>query len=167
MRKIWLLSAALVVAAHAHAQPMAKTKGGYPLVQQLDKTVTYASAADVAALMDKAKKENKDHAAIAVGEFLKLAPYTVNLEYREKGKIGDVGQHPNSAEYITIIQGSGTIITGGTIAADHMNITGGQSRKIGKGDFLLIPANLPHWINKVDQTIALAAIFVPQPAPTK
>ena len=47
-----------------------------------------------------------------------------------------------------------------------MSIVGGQSRKIAKGDFLLIPANLPHWINRVDQTIALAAIFVPQPAPT-
>src|SRR5579863_7750004 len=72
---------ATVMACAQQPAAMPKTKGGYPLVQQLDKTVTYASAGDVAALIDKAEKESKSGAPIVVGEFLKLAPYSVNLEY--------------------------------------------------------------------------------------
>ena len=143
------------------------TKGGYPLVQQLDKSVTYASAADMAALIDKAQKESKDGAAIVVGEFLKLAPYTVNLEYREKGKIGDVGNHPKDVELVYVLQGSGTLVTGGKPAADRMSIEGGESQKIGKGDFILIPEGVPHWISHEDQTIVLMSVHMPRPVPAK
>ena len=170
LNKMCTFSAAMFLAVAACAQQPAatgKTKGGYPLVQQYDKTVTYASTADVAALIDKAEKESKNGSPIVVGEFLKLAPYTVNLEYRVKDRHGDVGLHPKSAELIYILQGSGTIITGGTVAANRMSIDGGESQKIAKGDFLLIPEGVPHWINRVDQTIELMSIFVPRPIPAQ
>jgi mannose-6-phosphate isomerase-like protein (cupin superfamily) len=118
-------------------------------------------------LIDKAERESKNGSPIVVGEFLKLAPYTVNLEYRVKDGHGDVGLHPKSAELIYIAQGSGTIITGGTVAAARMSIDGGESQKIAKGDFLLIPEGVPHWINRVDQAIELMSIFVPHPIPVQ
>src|SRR5580658_10250304 len=90
----FLVAAFMAIAACAQQPAVTpKTKGGYPLVQQFDKTVTYASAADVAALIDKAEKESKNGSPIVVGEFLKLAPYTVNLEYSDKGGHGDIGLH--------------------------------------------------------------------------
>lgn len=168
LNKMCSFSAAIFLAVASCAQqpaPTAKTKGGYPLVQQYDRTVTYASAADVAALIKKAEEESKNGSPIVVGEFLKLAPYTVNLEYREKDGHGDVGLHPKSAELIYILQGSGTLITGGKVAADRMSIDSGESRKIAKGDFLLIPEGVPHWINRVDQTIELMSVFMPRPVP--
>jgi mannose-6-phosphate isomerase-like protein (cupin superfamily) len=163
-----LVATHMVFAASAQ-QPtvIPKTKGGYPLVQQFDKTVTYASAADVAALIDKAKNESKNGSPIVVGEFLKLAPYTVNLEYRENGRAGDVGFHPKSAEFICFLQGSGTLVTGGKVALDRMSIDGGESRKIGKGDFILIPEGVPHWISMVDQTIVLMSVFIPRSVPAQ
>jgi mannose-6-phosphate isomerase-like protein (cupin superfamily) len=170
LNKMCTFTATVFLAAAACAQQpaaTAKTKGGYPLVQQFDKTVTYASAADVSALIDKAERESKNGSPIVVGEFLKLAPYTVNLEYRVKDGHVDVGLHPKSAELIYIAQGSGTIITGGTVAAARMSIDGGESQKIAKGDFLLIPEGVPHWINRVDQAIELMSIFVPHPIPVQ
>jgi mannose-6-phosphate isomerase-like protein (cupin superfamily) len=168
LNKMCTFSAVVFLAVAACAQQpaaTAKTKGGYPLVQQIDKTVTYASAADVSALIDKAERESKNGSPIVVSEFLKLAPYTVDLEYRVKGGHGDVGLHPKSAELIYVLQGSGTLITGGNVAADRMSIDGGESQEIAKGDFLVIPEGVPHWINRVDQTIELMSIFVPRPIP--
>ena len=164
-----ILAVPFVVVSSAAQQPVAmpQTKGGYPLVQQLDQTVTYASAADVAALIDKANNASKNGAPVVVGEFLKVSPYTVHLEYRKKGKLGDVGLHPKSAELIYMIQGSGTLVTGGNVAANRMSIDGGESQKIKKGDFIFIPEGLPHWINRVDQTIVLMSIFVPRPVPAQ
>ena len=136
-------------------------------MQQLDKTVTYASAADVAALIDKASSASRNGAPIVVGELLKVAPYTVHLEYRKKGGLGDVGLHPKSGELIYLIQGSGTLVTGGKIAANRMSIDGGETQRIKKGDFIFIPEGEPHWINRVDQTIVLMSVFVPRPVPTQ
>lgn len=139
------------------------TKGGYPMVQQLDKTITYASAADIAALIDKAQKESKDGTpAIVVGQFLKLDPYTVELEYREKGRIGDVGIHPVFAELVYVLEGSGTLVTGGKVAADRMSIEGGESQQIAKGDFFLVPQGVPHWISHEDKPIAMVVIHIPR-----
>jgi mannose-6-phosphate isomerase-like protein (cupin superfamily) len=160
----------MAVAAFAQ-QPSTKTKtnnAGYPMVQQLDKTVTYASAADVAALIESAKKESKSDAPMVVGEFLKLDPYTVTLEYHEKGKpLTDVGLHPKVAEFSYVLQGSGTMVIGGTRTADHMRIEGGESQKLSKGDFIIIPEGTPHWINQIDQTLVLMSIHVPRPVPAQ
>lgn len=139
------------------------------ILQRLEgKTVTYASAADLAALVDRAKKERKDDNPLVASEFLELAPYTAAIEYRAKGKtLGDVGIHPKFAELAYVLQGSGTLVTGGTIAADRMSIEGGQSQKIGKGDFIFIPENVPHWISQEDDTIVLVTIHMPRPVPAQ
>ena len=60
------------------------------------------------------------------------------------------------------MEGSGTIVTGGTIvrpAADapqgtQARIEGGVTRKVVKGDAILIPENTPHWYSEIDGAIA-------------
>lgn len=162
-----LLAVTFMTVAAGAQQPEVKPQtnnAGYPMVQQLDKTVTYASAADVAALIDKAKIAGKGDAPMVVGELLQLAPYTLTLEYHEKGKpLTDVGLHPKYAELNFVLDGSATLVTGGTRSADHMRIEGGESQKIQKGDFFLVPEGVPHWISHVDQTLVLVSVHVPRP----
>lgn len=143
----------------------AQQSGWKPQVlEQPDKTVTYASAADIAALIARAKKERKDNAPLVVAKVLQLAPYDTYLEYRADSKpLANVGLHPKEAELIYVLEGSGTLVTGGTAAADNMSIHGGESQKIGKGDFIFIPEGTPHWISRIDQTIVLMSIHVPRP----
>jgi mannose-6-phosphate isomerase-like protein (cupin superfamily) len=59
--------------------------------------------------------------------------------------------HPNTIDVWVVLDGSGTLTTGGTI--ENGKIVGGQSHQIKSGDVEFIPANLPHGISGVDGTI--------------
>lgn len=61
--------------------------------------------------------------------------------------------HPHWIDQITILSGEGVLTYGGTIAGGDMAATGevrggtmngASTRKLGPGDFVLIPAGLPH-----------------------
>jgi mannose-6-phosphate isomerase-like protein (cupin superfamily) len=77
--------------------------------------------------------------------------------------------HARVTEVYHIIDGSGTFVTGGTItnaravAADNVittilvgpstsgsGIQGGQSRKVGPGDVIIIPPGVAHWFSAVE-----------------
>ena len=81
--------------------------------------------------------------------------------------LANVGLHPKDAELVYVLRGSGTMVTGGTTAADEMSINGGESQKIGKGDFIFIPEGTPHWISHIDRTLVLMSIHVPRPVPAQ
>ena len=51
-------------------------------------------------------------------------------------------------EIYYILEGGGTLVTGGKIVGDH--IEGGVTRHVGKGDVVLIPGHLPHWWSTLD-----------------
>ena len=58
-----------------------------------------------------------------------------------------------------IIDGAGTLVTGGTIVrkdnapAGRATIDGGVSRRVTKGDVILVPAGAPHWYKDLEGTI--------------
>jgi mannose-6-phosphate isomerase-like protein (cupin superfamily) len=165
-RKTFEVIAATFMVTLAFAQPPAAWKP--QILEQPDKTITYFSAADVAALITRAKKERKPNESLVVAKALQLAPYATYLEYRATSKpLANVGVHPKEAELVYVLQGSGTFVTGGSPAADDMSITGGESQKIGKGDFIFIPEGTPHWINHIDRTLVLMSIHVPRPMPAQ
>lgn len=81
------------------------------------------------------------------------------------------------SEVYYMLEGAGTLVTGGTltdaqrVAADSPIVTeiagpsitgsrieGGESRRIGKGDIVLIPAGLPHWWSELDGDIAYLVV---------
>jgi mannose-6-phosphate isomerase-like protein (cupin superfamily) len=158
------LAATFIVVTAFAQQPAGKPQ----FLQQPDKTVTYASAADVAALIARVEKERRNNAPLVVAKVLQLAPYGTFLEYRANSKpLANVGLHPKEAELVYVLQGSGTMVTGGTTAADDMSIDGGKPQKIGKGDFIFIPEGTPHWISHIDQTLVLMSIHVPRPVPAQ
>jgi mannose-6-phosphate isomerase-like protein (cupin superfamily) len=59
--------------------------------------------------------------------------------------------HPGFAELHHIIDGSGNLVTGGTIA--DRKIQGGDTRHVAKGDVVLIPPGVPHWYTDLTGTI--------------
>src|SRR5437764_10369488 len=77
--------------------------------------------------------------------------YMVHASRREKP--GQAEVHTKDADVIYVLQGSATFITGGeavdgkTIAPDEIRgsgINGGETRKIAKGDVIIVPHGVPH-----------------------
>jgi mannose-6-phosphate isomerase-like protein (cupin superfamily) len=131
----------------------------------------YTSAAEVQALMAKAKAEGPKQ--VTVENILTLSNYRANLEYRSLK--GAASIHDTEAEMMYVIDGTGTITTGGTIPdVKRLNpanqtgtdITGGNAQAVSKGDFLIVPAGVPHLIVPTDGTVlTLMTFHVPQPPP--
>jgi len=154
--RIMLISFAWTIAAGAiwAQQPAPPTK-------------TYASAADVAALLAKAKAE--PHQPTVAERILTLAPIGANLEYRSA--VGPAAVHEKEAELFYVIEGSATLTTGGKLANEKRTtpgnltgtaIEGGKSQAMAKGDFAIVPENTPHWFSAIDGSIVLMSLHIPR-----
>ncbi len=130
---------------------------------------TFSSSADVEALIAKAKSERKEGQAIVAERILQLAPYNANLEYR--AAVGPAAVHEKDAEMFYVIDGSGTMVTGGKLVKEARTnpenlsgtgIEGGMSRPIAKGDFIIVPENTPHWFSAINGTLVLMSLHVPR-----
>jgi len=130
---------------------------------------TYSSASDVTALQAKAKSDRKGDAPLVVERILQLPPINANLEYR--ASIGPASIHEKEAEIFYVIDGGGTMVTGGKLMnekrtnAENLTgsgIEGGTPRKLAKGDFLVVPENTPHWFSSLDGSITLMSLHVPR-----
>jgi mannose-6-phosphate isomerase-like protein (cupin superfamily) len=53
--------------------------------------------------------------------------------------------HPKTIDVWYVLEGSGSVVTGGTFA--NGKVTGGVTDNLTPGDVLFVPANLPHWMN--------------------
>src|SRR5215471_5329109 len=71
----------------------------------------YSSAADITAMIAKAKSERKENQPIVTQRILQLAPYNANMEYR--ASVGPAAIHETEAEMFYVIDGSATLMTGG------------------------------------------------------
>ncbi len=159
MRAIAISLILTIAAAAAWAQqPPAPTK-------------TYSSAADVAALLAKAKSDHKDGQPTVVETILHLAPYNANLEYRTG--VGPAAVHEREAELFYVLDGSGTLVTGGKLKdekrtnAENLTgtgIEGGNSQSVAKGDVIIVPENTPHWYSAISGTLVLMSLHVPRTA---
>jgi mannose-6-phosphate isomerase-like protein (cupin superfamily) len=115
---------------------------------------TYLSEAELmATLKEAAKTAPAMHTAP-----VKLADhYRINIVRRTTGQ-GAIA-HPDGTEVHHIIEGAATLVTGGTIvraagaAAGTATIEGGQSRRVAKGDVVLVPAGTPHWYKDLEGPI--------------
>jgi mannose-6-phosphate isomerase-like protein (cupin superfamily) len=134
---------------------------------------TFSSAADVQALIAKSKSERKEGQANVIQRILSLAPYNANLEYR--AAVGPASVHEKEAEMFYVIDGTATLVTGGKLTkesrtnAENLSgtgIEGGHSQNIGKGDFIIVPENTPHWFSTINGTLVLMSLHVPRPVPS-
>ena len=137
------------------------------MAQQPAAPKTFASAADVVAMMAKAKNDRKKDQANFIQQILQLPPYNANLEYR--AAVGPAAVHEKEAEMFFVIDGSGTLVTGGKLVGETRNganlsgtaIEGGTPTKLGKGDFFMVPEGVPHWFSAIDGTIVLMSLHLP------
>jgi mannose-6-phosphate isomerase-like protein (cupin superfamily) len=134
---------------------------------------TMVSAADVQAMIAKAKSERKEGQALLAQSMIQLAPYNVSLEYRSA--VANAAVHETEAELFYVIDGSATLVTGGKLTNENRTnaanlsgkgIEGGMSRRVAKGDFIMVPEGVPHWFSAIDGTVVLMSLHLPH-APQK
>jgi mannose-6-phosphate isomerase-like protein (cupin superfamily) len=122
------------------------------------------SAANLAAAVAKLSTERP---AASVRVF-SIGPYNVNVERRLPRPQG-ASLHEAQAELFYVIEGSATLLTGGTLVSPTRNganlsgtgIEGGVRQKFGKGDFLLVPSGVPHQFVDIEAPIQLMSIYLP------
>ena len=105
----------------------------------------------------------------------------VAVVYRLKGMPGNAASHDKVSEVYQILEGSGTLVTGGTLlnpqrrdgasaSVTELNgpgvtgsgIQGGVSRRIMKGDVVVIPAGTPHAWTDIQETMTYTIVRVDQ-----
>jgi glc operon protein GlcG len=129
--------------AKAGAAALAGHRGGPPS----SPPVAYFKSADVAAAFVKG-------AVLFDGEDGRN--YMVHASHRDAPGMAEV--HELDADIIYVLEGTATFVTGGT--ADDLKqtapnefrgsgIRGGETRRIARGDVLVVPKGTPHWFQQV------------------
>jgi mannose-6-phosphate isomerase-like protein (cupin superfamily) len=133
----------------------------------------FMSAADVSALVAKAKSDRKPDQANFVQPIVRLAPFTANLEYRVAGINANAAVHFRDAELFYVVEGSGTLVTGGKLRderktnADNLTgsgIEGGTRRRLAKGDYVIVPESTPHWFGEIEGALVMMSLHLPRSA---
>ena len=123
------------------------------------------SASDVAAMIAKSPSDKN-----ALGQrMLQLGTYNVNMEHRVMGQAAAV--HEKEAELFYVIDGAGTIVTGGKLVQEKRtneanlsgtSIQGGVSKRISKGDWIMVPEGVPHQIPAVEGALTVMSLHLPR-----
>ena len=112
--------------------------------------VVFKSAAELAAGLAKPPAANAD---LITSELANAGHYRSNLVKRDHA--GAAVAHGSGAakgsEIHYIVDGSATLVTGGTIVKGK--IEGGETRQVGKGDAVFIAAGVPHWYSVVNGSV--------------
>jgi mannose-6-phosphate isomerase-like protein (cupin superfamily) len=160
---LMLLSAAMTVQAQAQTAPA-----------PVPPDIIYVTAAETQALIAKAKAERANDRPVAPPQPLVRVPgYRAVVEYRVAPTPASV--HDNNAEFFYVLEGSGDLILGGALTdAKRTNpanqsgtgVTGGDTRKLGKGDFIFVPAGMPHYFSAIGSDgLTVVALHVPGQVP--
>jgi len=154
-RSLSILFVAVAVAVSASAQTPAPT----------DRTrATHFSAADLQAALAKLPTDRPN----AVARVFTLDPYNVGVEQRQPRAQG-AASHADRAELFYVINGSGTMLTGGTIADGKQSgvntqgttITGGTRIEFKTGDFIMVPSGVPHQFVDLKTPVQVMSLYLP------
>jgi uncharacterized protein GlcG (DUF336 family)/mannose-6-phosphate isomerase-like protein (cupin superfamily) len=133
---------------------------------QRDEDIATAGAAAAKAFGTKAATASpavtyvespKVAAAFAKGvPLLEVDGYKIHASRREGPGMAEV--HDWETDVVYVLDGAATLVLGGTVVDPKVTepgqirgpvIEGGESRRIAKGDVLVIPAGVPHWFKDV------------------
>jgi mannose-6-phosphate isomerase-like protein (cupin superfamily) len=93
--------------------------------------------------------------------------YMVHASRRDGA--GQAEVHVRDTDVIHVLDGAATFVTGGTLvdgratAADEIRgsaIQAGETRRIAKGDVLIVPKGVPHWFQAVEAPITYFVVKV-------
>ena len=138
-----------------------------PAPPPTDRTkATHFPAADLQAALAKLPA---DRPAASVRVF-SLDPYNVAVEQRQPRAQG-ASLHEAQAELFYVIEGSATMVTGGTIPDGKRNgtnvqgtsIDGGTRIVFNKGDFIMVPSGVPHQFVDITAPVKVMSMYLPNP----
>jgi glc operon protein GlcG len=111
-------------------------------------------------------------AAFAAGKpLLETAHYKVHASRREAPGMAEV--HTRDTDIVYVLSGTATLVTGGTVvggretAMDEIRgaaIDGGDTRRLAKGDVVVVPNGVPHWFKEVASPFLYYVVKVTAPA---
>lgn len=127
---------------------------------------THYPAGDLKAALGKLPT---DRPAASVRVF-SLDPYNVAVEQRQPREQG-AASHSDRAELFYVIEGSGTMLTGGTITDGKQNgvntqgttISNGTRINFNPGDFIMVPSGVPHQFIDLKQPVRVMSLYLPNP----
>ncbi len=157
MRHVFATCLLLGFAATSFAQAPAPTP--------TDRTkATHFRAADLQAALSKLPT---DRPASSVRVFT-LDPFNVAVEQRQPRTQG-AASHSDRAELFFVIDGAGTMLTGGAISDGKPNgvntqgttIAGGTRIEFAKGDFIMVPSGVPHQFVDLKSAVQVMSLYLP------
>jgi glc operon protein GlcG len=148
----WLAAAALAALPVAAAQAQSTA-------QASDAAVTYLSA-------------DRVQAAFAKGvPMIEVGDYKIHASRREGPGMAEI--HTRDTDIAYILQGSATLVTGGSAVGVKQTgpeelrgtaIEGGETRELKVGDVVVIPNGTPHWFKTVQGPLLYYVVKVRQAA---
>lgn len=138
---------------------------------------TYITNAEIQATLKKAPADSARDQQVRVVDVGKTN-VGVGVVYRSEKANQSAVAHDNITEVYEIIEGTGTMITGGQIVAANgkqvshdakgpsgpssrgSSIRGGVTRNVGPGDIVIIPPGVAHLFSQIDGTIKYAVFRV-------
>ncbi|NYT39468.1 cupin domain-containing protein [Sphingomonas sp. R-74633] len=157
------IPAILLVTSLGIGQASAQTTAG----TSADPTA-FASGADVKAQVRTMLAEMKPDQGFMWRPLVRNGATVAAIEIWKKP--GRPAVHPAEAEYAIVVEGAGTLVSGGTLAdpqtrnpslIDGSRIDGGTTRTLGPGDVILVPAGVPHWFGITGDRLVLLGIKLP------
>ena len=144
-----------------------------PLLAQDAPQATDVTSADIQKFINALPRDRVSDRPIRVVEV--TGDYRVGVYgvFRPQDFPGDANLHEvNTTEIYYMVEGVATLVTGGTLTQPHpapsgtslrgSGIDGGVSRRVTKGDVVIIPGHTPHWWSNLETDIEYL-IFRPDP----
>lgn len=159
LRATAVLATVLVVASASSAFAQAPTN------TPTDRSkATVFTAEQLAAALAKVPTDRPSGAA----RVFTLSPFNVNVEQRQPRQQG-ASLHEAQAEFFYVIEGSATLLTGGTLTSPTRTgsnlagpgIDGGVRQAFKKGDFMIVPSGVPHQFVDIKAPVHLLQIYLP------
>ncbi len=169
MRRIFGLTTLLFALSITASPVSAQTQVSAPHLPR--GTATDVTSAEIKATVEKTASGAVSDQAIRVVNVNGEYNVGIGVVHRSKTEGRNPGggiEHSQITEVYHVIEGTGTLVTGGTIenpkesAADSAvvkvlngpstgggKIQNGVSRKVGPGDVVIIPPNTPHWFSEI------------------
>lgn len=128
---------------------------------------TYATSAELKTMIARARSMIQPGQPLILQPIHKFGAYTMFLEYRRGPWTAAV--HPD-IELFFVVEGAGTLVTGGSIPdakpgtngnSSGSRIDGGTTLKVGKGDFFFVPPQTAHQFPDPKGELVLISMHIP------
>jgi mannose-6-phosphate isomerase-like protein (cupin superfamily) len=142
-------------------------------------SATYVAAADIQATLKKAPPTLVSDQPIRMVD---AGGYNVGIAVVHRpaaSRLGSPVEHDKVTEIYHVLEGVGTLVTGGTLvnperrpadapevsrvngpSVTGTSVQGGETRRIAAGDVIIIPAGVPHWFSEIQESLTYVVMRV-------